>query len=277
MRVEVAACLGVNETNGLAIAWESEFLVRFVIGLSAVGVEEPIVVGILVVVTCDLLLRRTLGIGLVMRVEQPTTITHVLQSCAGSICNLKGAILANFRASKVGLEQRAHLRISRSTVLQNEEVQVEREHVHCNGNYDESENPEAQMCCQFDLLSSVAYQLKHCVSLTFGILRSPNLFQRSSMVYSPTRAVQKKPTHLTLQTHPIDTPVIISQKPHSGENGSFCRRWNLAQQRTVVNVKHRSIESSRMNLEIVVYEFSNRTMRVTSQTVGLRKFSSLAV
>lgn len=97
------------------------------------------------------------------------------------------------------------------------------------------------------------------------------------MVYRPTRAVTKNPTHLTLHTQPMETPVIMSQKPHSGEKGSCWRRWNFAQQRTVVKVKQRSIESSKMNLLMVVYEFSNRTIRVTSQTVGLRKFSSFAV
>jgi hypothetical protein len=97
------------------------------------------------------------------------------------------------------------------------------------------------------------------------------------MVYNPTKAVQKKPTHLTLHTQPIETPVIINQKPHSGEKGSCWRRWNLAQQRIVVKVKQRSIESSKMNLLIVVYEFSNRTIMVINQTVGRRKLSAFAV
>jgi hypothetical protein len=90
-------------------------------------------------------------------------------------------------------------------------------------------------------------------------------------------AVTKNPTHLTLQTHPIETPSNISQRPHSGENGSRWRRWNLDQHKTVVKVKHRSIESRRMKRLMVVYEFSNRTIMVTSHTVGLRKFSSFAV
>jgi hypothetical protein len=44
-----------------------------------------------------------------------------------------------------------------------------------------------------------------------------------------------------------------------------------------VKVKHRSIESSRIKRLIVVYEFSQRTARVTNQTVGRRKFNSFAV
>lgn len=33
--------------------------------------------------------------------------------------------------------------------------------------------------------------------------RSPNFVQRSSIVYAPTRAVTKAPTHLTLRRHQV--------------------------------------------------------------------------
>lgn len=85
------------------------------------------------------------------------------------------------------------------------------------------------------------------------------------------------PTHLTLHTQPMLIPVRKSQKNHSKEKLSCLNRWNLAQQSTVVKVKQSNIESSRINLEIVAYEFSKSTIRVTSQTAGLRKLSSLAV
>jgi hypothetical protein len=75
----------------------------------------------------------------------------------------------------------------------------------------------------------------------------------------------------------METPVSINHKAHSGEKGSFCWRWNLDQQKTVVNVKQSSIESSRMKRLMVVYEFSHRTASVTNQTVGRLKFSSFAV
>src|SRR5271156_4811021 len=114
-------------------------------------------------------------------------------------------------------------------------------------------------------------------SSTFGIFRLPNLFHKSSAVYRPTIAVQNNPTHLILHTQPMLIPVRKSQKNHSGEKLSFCSLWNLAQQKTVVKVKQRSIESSRMNRDIVAYEFSHRTIKVTSQTVGRLKFSSRAV
>ena len=108
-------------------------------------------------------------------------------------------------------------------------------------------------------------------------MTSPNLAQRSSMVYRPTNAVPNMPTHLTLQTQPMDRPVIPIQSVHSGENGFCCWLWNLAQQKTVVKVKKSSMESRRMNLLMVVYEFSNSTAMVTSQTVGRLKCNSLAV
>ncbi len=72
------------------------------------------------------------------------------------------------------------------------------------------------------------------------------------MVYRPTSAVQNKPTHLTLQTHPMLIPVNMSHENHSMLKLLSWSLWNLAQQSTVVNVKHRSMESSKMNLLIVV-------------------------
>ena len=60
------------------------------------------------------------------------------------------------------------------------------------------------------------------------------------------------PTHLTLHTHPTLSPVLNSQKAHSGEK-AWCRiLWNLDQQNTVVKVKNKSMLSSKMNLLIVV-------------------------
>lgn len=41
--------------------------------------------------------------------------------------------------------------------------------------------------------------LRLALTRTKGIERSPNLSQRSSTVYNPTRAVAKSPTHLTLK------------------------------------------------------------------------------
>jgi hypothetical protein len=106
VRVEVAASLGVNETDDIAVADVSDFLgLGIVVRLLSVGVEEPVVVGILVVVASDLLLRRALGVGLHVRVQKTTTIAHVLESGARTHGNLQWAVLANFSAPKIGLEK----------------------------------------------------------------------------------------------------------------------------------------------------------------------------
>ena len=63
--------------------------------------------------------------------------------------------------------------------------------------------------------------------------------------------MQKRPTHFTLQTHPMLRPDKSSQMNHSGEKLSFLKRWNLAQHKVVVKVKNSSMESNKMNREIV--------------------------
>lgn len=87
----------------------------------------------------------------------------------------------------------------------------------------------------------------------------------------------KRPTSLTLVTKPMLRPVMKSQKNHSGSKLFLRWLWNLAQHRVVATVPNRSIESSRMKRLMVVYEFSQRTIRVTSQTAARLSLSSLAV
>lgn len=72
-------------------------------------------------------------------------------------------------------------------------------------------------------------------------------------------------------------PVKKSQKNHPGVKLACRIRWNFAQQNVVVKVKHKSMESSNTNLEMVAYEFSKSTIRLMSQTVALRKPNSRAV
>jgi hypothetical protein len=151
VRVQVSASLSVDKTNDRLVSREAELLLRLVLDLVAVRVEEPVVVGVLVVVTCDLLLSRALGIGLNVRMEQTSTVTHVLQGDAGSVCNLQRAVLSDLGSAQIGLEERAHLGVSGSTVLQNEEMQVEREHVHRQGDKDKTKDTEHEVREQLNL------------------------------------------------------------------------------------------------------------------------------
>jgi hypothetical protein len=68
-----------------------------------------------------------------------------------------------------------------------------------------------------------------------------------------------------------------SHRNHSGSKLRLRWEWNLAQHKVVATVPNRSMESRRIKRLIVVYEFSQRTMRVMNQTAGRLRFSSLAV
>ena len=64
VRVEVAAGLRVDETDRGSVGDEAWLLFGDVLWVVTVRVEEPIVVGILVVVAGDLLLSRPFGVSL---------------------------------------------------------------------------------------------------------------------------------------------------------------------------------------------------------------------
>lgn len=152
VRVEVAAGLSMNKADDVAVTDVSDLLIfGVVIGLLSVGVEEPIVVGVLVVVASDLLLLGAFRESLDVGVEKTATVAHVLESSARANGDLKRAILADFSAAKVGLEERRHLRIARTTVLQNEEVDVEREQVDDERDHDKANDPKDEVRRKLDL------------------------------------------------------------------------------------------------------------------------------
>ena len=129
VRVKVATGLGVNEANHVLVLDKSEVgggLV--VVRLVASGVEEPVVVRILVVVASNLLLAGSFGVGLDVRVKQSTTVAHVLESGARSNGNFEGTV-SEVVSSEIGLEERAHLGITGTRVLEDDEVRFEASHV----------------------------------------------------------------------------------------------------------------------------------------------------
>lgn len=60
--VEVAASLGMDQADVVAIADESGFSLSVIVLVTAVGIEEPFIVRVLVVVASNLLLGRAFGI-----------------------------------------------------------------------------------------------------------------------------------------------------------------------------------------------------------------------
>jgi hypothetical protein len=215
----------VNETNSVAIPNKPDFIgCRVIVGLITGRIKEPVIVRIFVVITCNLLLTRALGVRLDVRVKKSSPIPHVLEGRAGTNGNLEWAI-SQIGTLEVSLEKGAHLSIARTGVLENDEVSFEACHVD-KGRYDNKPkdtcDPVACINMLYDSMSEVT-TAGTLDGLTTGIFRSPNLFHRSSTVYSPITAVTKSPTHLTLQTHPQEIPERINQANHSTEKGFFCK------------------------------------------------------
>lgn len=152
MRVEVTASLGVDQTDGATVLGEPHGLfANVVVGLEAVGVDEPVVVSILVVVASNLLLLGTLGVGLNVRVEKAAAVAHILNGGARSNSKLQRAVLSNLGTAKVGLEERAHLSIAGTAVFQDQEVEPEGEQVDHHGDHDERKDTETEVGSQLDL------------------------------------------------------------------------------------------------------------------------------
>lgn len=152
VRVQVTASLGVDQTNDIAVANILKGSVGIELGLVTVGVEEPVVVGILVVVASDLLLLRALGECLNMRVQKTTTVSHVLECGTRAKSNLERAINSDLSTLKVGLEERAHLSVAGSAVLEDQEMHVEGEHVDDHGDDDQADDAEANVSSELSLL-----------------------------------------------------------------------------------------------------------------------------
>jgi hypothetical protein len=113
--------------------------------LGAGRVEIPIVVGVLVVVTGDLLLLGTLRVSLNVRVEETATISHVLDRSAGTKDDLQRTVLSDAGSLEVGLEQGAHLSVARATLVENSKVHGKGEKVDEEGDDDKSNDSSNDM------------------------------------------------------------------------------------------------------------------------------------
>lgn len=116
MRMQVTASLSVNQPDDIAVTNKPKISGGVIVRFLSVGIDEPVVVGILVVVASDLLLLGTFGEGLHMRVQKASSIPHVLECDSRTNCKLKGAVPADLGATQVSLEKRAHLSIAGATV-----------------------------------------------------------------------------------------------------------------------------------------------------------------
>lgn len=104
MGVKISAGLRVDETENIPITDVLDWCLRVKFWLSTVGVEPPLVIGILMMIASDLLLGRAFRIGLNVRMEKSTTITHILDRSSRSIGDFERAVLSDLSTSKIGLE-----------------------------------------------------------------------------------------------------------------------------------------------------------------------------
>jgi hypothetical protein len=103
--VKIPPCLNMQQSDHCLIGYISDRAILIKLGLISVGVEEPIIVGIFVVVASDLLLGRPFRISLDVRVKEAAPIPHILQSGLGAVGNFQGAVSTDFRPFEIGLEQ----------------------------------------------------------------------------------------------------------------------------------------------------------------------------
>ena len=78
MRMQIPSSLSVDKANHIAVANKFQWSIEIKLRLEAVGVYEPVIVRVFVVITCDLLLSRSFRVGLDMRMEESTSISHIL-------------------------------------------------------------------------------------------------------------------------------------------------------------------------------------------------------
>jgi xanthosine utilization system XapX-like protein len=140
----------VDQTDDRLVSRVAELLLGLVFHFMTVRVEKPVVVCVLVVVASDLLLSRTIRVGLNVGMKQTSTVAHILQSSARAICHLQRTIFANLGSAQVGLEEGAHLGVSWATVFEDEEVQIERKEVDRERNQNQAKHAESYVCDKLD-------------------------------------------------------------------------------------------------------------------------------
>lgn len=122
MRVQVAASLRMDKSNHSIVAKETGVGRLVVVSVTAVRVNKPVVVGILVVVARNLLLVGTFRVCLHMRVQQTTSVAHILNSDSRADSDLERAIDTDLSSAEVCLEKGAHLGITWTGISKHGEV-----------------------------------------------------------------------------------------------------------------------------------------------------------
>ena len=127
----------MNDSQDVAILEQFDGTLRIEGDIAPRRIDPEVVVVVFIMITRDLLLKGSDRISLHVRMQQPSTITVILERELGSISDFQGR-LGKVISTQMSLEERAHLRIPWAAPVENHEVQLERHGVDAEGDYDET-------------------------------------------------------------------------------------------------------------------------------------------
>lgn len=110
--------------------------------------ENPVVVGVLVVVAGDLLLLGACWVALDVGVQQAATVTVVFDGCFGAVDDLQG-VRVEVDSLEAGLEEGAHIGVAGSGAVEDGKVEDKVEEVDADGKSNEADDtgdPVVDVC-----------------------------------------------------------------------------------------------------------------------------------
>jgi hypothetical protein len=141
----------MNQPNHISIFKESKGVVLSKVRFIPIRENSPVIVGIFVVVTGDLLLLRSFREELYVRVEETTAVSRVFDGHFWAECDFEGRV-GEIGTSEIGLEERRHLSVSRAGIFEDQKMDPEWEHVDEQGEENEGENTSCPVTSVFNLL-----------------------------------------------------------------------------------------------------------------------------
>jgi len=129
----------MEQSNHGLVTNEAHLILWIVLLLLADRIEEPVVVSVLIMITSDLLLTRSLRVSLNVGVKKPTSISHVFNGDLGANSYFKRAI-DEVCSLKIGLKERTHLTIIRATPVKDGEMGIKAGKVDGSWDQDQTKN-----------------------------------------------------------------------------------------------------------------------------------------
>lgn len=124
VRVDIPGRSGMYDPQHVAVLDVLNLAIRVQGRAAPRWVDNKVIIGILVVVTSDLLLIRSYRERLDMRMQQSTSVAEILDRNLGSDGDFERRF-CKVVASQMSLEQGAHLRVTGTGTIENHKVELE--------------------------------------------------------------------------------------------------------------------------------------------------------